>query len=351
MAKRPKTSTPKAKTPPKTITLAELNALLRDPNTPDAVIAQYLSQSKAHAKPLRPAFSPDPSRVHMTEAETLRARGAMAMNWANGVARWRREKLFWIDRETNPQKNVIIAEGDSWFQFPFYLEDVVDQLNAHYSILCSAAAGDTIRNMLGPKAEWRKSLAALNAKDQKAKAFLFSGGGNDIIEALAGSASAPTILDPKAGGATPTAYLATPAYQELGSFITTTLDSLFAEVSKVAPGLPIFVHGYDYALPGKQPQEWRKPKWAKIDAWIAGPMAKLGITNVALQTAIVAALISDQYQRLKALAQKHPHVTVLDLSGTMTPQTLWADELHPTDAGFGLVAAKFRTALVAKGIP
>lgn len=56
----------------------------------------------------------------------------------------------------------------------------------------------------------------------------------------------------------------------------------------------------------------------------------------------ILAVFMDRFNdRLAALALDRPHVHYLDLRGTLPEEGLWANELHPTNVGFKLIARKF----------
>src|SRR5690606_29256958 len=77
------------------------------------------------------------------------------------------------------RKPVLVSEGDSWFQFPFLIEDVIDQLDPDFLIWSLDAAGDTSDNMVNRHPEYMQGLNKQKANN--VAGFLFSGAGNDVI--------------------------------------------------------------------------------------------------------------------------------------------------------------------------
>ncbi len=69
----------------------------------------------------------------------------------------------------------VVSEGDSWFQYPVLLNDVIDQLFDEYAILSFDAAGNLLNDMVQQN-EIVSAIAAENAH-----ACLLSGGGNDLL--------------------------------------------------------------------------------------------------------------------------------------------------------------------------
>ncbi|OHV80403.1 hypothetical protein [Ensifer sp. LCM 4579] len=116
---------------------------------------------------------------------------------------------------------------------------------------------------------------------------------------------------------------------------TIRLDRAFAT-------LPIFIHGYDYAIPGGFPGDTRRPIYAKQDEWLGGPMKSKQITDLDLQREIIRILIDAFHDMLERVAGQSSttHVHVIDVRGTLG-KTDWADEIHGTSAGFKKVAARF----------
>ena len=74
-------------------------------------------------------------------------------------------------------ERIILAEGDSWFEFPVFVTDIIDWLtkNKNYAIFSFASAGDWLSNMINTK-EYIENLP-IHTPD----VFLISGGGNDLV--------------------------------------------------------------------------------------------------------------------------------------------------------------------------
>jgi hypothetical protein len=178
------------------------------------------------------------------------------------------------------------------------------------------------------------------------RAFLFSGAGNDIIgEDESGQPVISQTLKPFAQGRPPEWYLETEVFAKKLRFVEDCYRAVITNVSAEFPNLPVICHGYDYAIPGGGPDDTRNPFWAAKDKWIGRAMRKdLGITDHLLQRMIVKLMIDRLNERLKSLCGgNNPNGAFrnawhIDVRGTVG--SLWADELHPTDEGFRLVAAR-----------
>ena len=69
----------------------------------------------------------------------------------------------------------IVSEGDSWFQYPFLLDDVIDQLFDQFAIFSLDAAGDLLQDM-----KKQDELSGAITAEQP-QVVLLSGGGNDLL--------------------------------------------------------------------------------------------------------------------------------------------------------------------------
>jgi hypothetical protein len=328
------------------ISMAELQAKMRDPDVPDAELKQYFTASPSTSRPFAPSIIPDPSRVEVA-APADGLEGAMMMTWANGLCRLRRQEKF--KRRAGQGRQVLVSEGDSWFQFPIFLEDVIDQLMGEFNIWSVDAAGDTLNNMVVKNAEY---MQALRANRDHVRAFLFSGGGNDIVgEDEDGHAIVPQIVRPFEAGRLAEWYLDTEAFASKLRFIEDCYRTVIGNVSAEFPDLPVICHGYDYAIPGGGPDDRREPFWAKKDQWIGRAMREdLGIADARVQRGIVRLMIDRLNERIRSLCGgNNPQGAFrnafhVDVRGTIV-EPLWADELHPTDEGYQRVAAKFVSVL------
>lgn len=328
----------------------ELLEEMRDIDIPDDHFKPYLTADPKQSRPLAPELRPNPDTVDFTPEDEFLIEGAMGLGWANGVCRWRRRERFKRRRSAGSQRPVLVTEGDSWFQFPFLLEDVVDHLGTGYDIWDVAAAGDTLEDMIDLHPEY---MAQLEERKDDFVAFLFSGGGNDIVgEDRRGASVLEQILRPFEAGRPASWYLQTDAFGARLAQIENWYRGVLSSVQAAFPTRPVLVHGYDYAIPGGYPGDTRDPGYAAQDEWIGrflcGPV--LGITDITLQRDIVRLMIdrlNEAQQRLcggNCANGAFPRAYHVDIRQTLAIGD-WNDELHPTDAAFGTVAGKFAQVL------
>ena len=124
------------------IPVRELERMLLDPDTPDAAIRPYLRMDVTDTKPFEPEV-----RINASLIEEAREESALALGSLNGIARWRRQVRY--RRKIGGWTGLrIVSEGDSWFQFPFLLEDVIDQIFDEYAVFDLGAAGDLLVDLV-----------------------------------------------------------------------------------------------------------------------------------------------------------------------------------------------------------
>ncbi|UVC19298.1 hypothetical protein [Mesorhizobium onobrychidis] len=329
----------------KKLSYAEFKAMLMDPDVPDAKIAEYLTARPKESGPFDPMIVPDPAKVEMTPEGDFDVESAI--RWGNAICRWRRHARFESRIANGEKKPVLVSEGDSWFQFPFLIDDVIDQLEPDFLIWSLDAAGDTSDNMVNRSPEYMQAL--VQQKPNKVAGFLFSAAGNDVIgEDLLGKPVLGRLLKPFKAGKDAAWHIDNAQLASILSALekdykkvvsTIRLDNAFAN-------LPILVHGYDYAIPGGFPGDSRNPIYAKQDEWLGGPMKKKGITDPTLQREIIRLLIDALYDMLGSVAGKSSttNVHVVDVRGALKTAD-WADEIHGTSAGFKKIGKRFKNAI------
>lgn len=245
---------------------------------------------------------------------------------------------------------LLIAEGDSWFDYPF--NDVLSMLEDEHGFDVESVAhmGDTVEDMAysgGQFDAFARRLEKLLAQGRVPDAILLSGGGNDI----AGDEFA-ILLNHAASG------LETINADVVRGVVDVRLKNAYAfliggltEIATRYLGrpLPIVVHGYDYPVPDGRgyaggfsllPGPWLQPGFRRK-----------GYADQKKNFKTVAQLIdrfNDMLQVLSA-APEHAHVRYVNLRNTLAwdsnYKTDWANELHPTKRGFKAVAAKIALAI------
>jgi hypothetical protein len=244
---------------------------------------------------------------------------------------------------------VLVAEGDSWFDYPW--TDILRILEDTYlyDVESVAHKGDRIEDMAyggGQLEEFTRRLEKLLERNTVPQAILLSGGGNDVAGPEFGM-----LLD-HAQSATP--GLNQLVVQGVMERIRLAYITILSSISNVCaerghPGIPILVHGYDYPVPdgrgffggwGFLPGPWLEPGFREK-----------GFLVLAQRKQIAKELI-DRFNAMLATFLAIPelsHVRYVDLRNTLSTgagyKTWWENELHPTPQGFEEVVTKFRAVL------
>jgi hypothetical protein len=299
-------------------------------------------------------------RGRSSRAETLRAfeaGGALA-----GKVLRRRGQAR-AAAAAKPRLGLLIAEGDSWFDYPFF--DVLGCLEARgYEVESVAHKGDTLEDMAHEAAQVDKLTRVFEkvaARARKPVAILLSGGGNDIAGDEFG-----TLLNHSGSGLP--ALNATVAGGIIDERLRTAMASLIGVVTRLSEvhfgeRVRVAVHGYDYAIPDGRgylgggwilPGPWLEPGFRRKGYVPEGKRersAALGSNSgvvhqlIDLYNAMLAGLVGD------LAAGGLGHVRYVDLRGTLSgalPSAYradWNDELHPTRAGFDRVAERIVAAI------
>jgi lysophospholipase L1-like esterase len=245
---------------------------------------------------------------------------------------------------------VLVAEGDSWFDYP--LNDVLRMLedNHAYDVESVAHKGDRVEDMAygrGQLEELTRRLEKLLRRGVVPKAILLSGGGNDV----AGDEFAVLLNHTRSAIRGLNEQVVAGVIDERVKFAYLTILSAVTAVceDRIGRPLPILVHGYDYPVPDGRgflggllllPGPWLEP----------GFRAK-GFDDLPERIELAKELIDRFNARVKGVAAmpEFPHVKYVDIRGTLSVgpdyKKWWANELHPTKRGFERVTDRFAAAL------
>jgi lysophospholipase L1-like esterase len=247
---------------------------------------------------------------------------------------------------TTKTAGVLIAEGDSWFDYP--MQDVLRLLEDDhlFDVESVAHKGDCVEDMAHSKGqfeEFARRLEKLLRDGKMPRAILLSGGGNDIagdefVILLNHAASTlPALNEDIVRG------LIDIRLKEAYASILSGLTAI--SKSYLDRPIPIVTHGYDYPVPdgrGFMGGWWKLP-----GPWLKPGFQRKGHGDLAKNTLLIVQLI-DRFNTMLAAVSALPafaHVHYLDLRGTLkhdaTYKKHWANEMHPNATGFDLVTKKF----------
>ena len=249
------------------------------------------------------------------------------------TARWQPEVR---DRRYKKRRNLgldrIVSEGDSWFDYPMYLNliDRVDDLD-RFAIKRFEVSGDTLGNMLTELPRVERTVI-----EENPKCILFSGGGNDLVD----KHFIPTLFkdfDP-----------ALTARELINSDVWTAQLQILREgyekvIATLAPHAPIIGHGYDHLIPSDSPV--RYDGFRVTGPWVKPALDGHNIVDPDLQTEIGALIIDDFNDLISSVATDHPDDFIyVDLRGKLDPGD-WQNEMHPTKDGFRKLRVPFVEAI------
>jgi len=258
----------------------------------------------------------------------------------------------------SPRNYSLVAQGDSWFDYPTSW-DLIDWLSNYHGhdIDSIGVAGSTLNDIVyGPvpknwlgisQSDDTDRMAELinRIDEKKPQAVLLSGGGNDVAgpEFFSFLNNALSKLEnPNAkvlDGVLNETFVK--AYEDL-------IETITAKAQQMGCNLPIFVHGYDYPWPDGRGftcfnlvGPWFDDTFNKKNFPYDDDEAKLKVRYNILK------VFMDGFNVMMAgLEQKYPGVVhYVDLRGTLPDRDEWANELHPKKEGFGKLADKINLAL------
>ena len=237
-----------------------------------------------------------------------------------------------------------LAIGDSWFDYPlndygvpWTNQDIVAQLqtlgNPSPVVLSRALHGNPMTTTLGLSNQKQYVLDIADSSqwlDGSPDAILVSGGGDDVV-----GDQFVIYLDYFGG------KLSTRVQGVIDS-VEASYEALFQFRDLHAPGVPIFGHCYDYAIPNGVGVFFQGP-WLRPSIDFAQYGYGDGLT-------IVQDAIDGLHAMLNGLAGvKNNNFYLVDTRGTLTRDSSqplgWANEIHPYSAGFVALANKFLPAL------
>ncbi len=231
----------------------------------------------------------------------------------------------------------ILAEGDSWFDYPAFIGGgIIPRLAGRLGvpILNLAKAGDEVRYMLG--VEERLVLADQLSGGSPAggpwDVVLFSGGGNDIV----GNPMALWVKDFNPA-IPPASNINQPRFDAALALVRAGYEDLITLRDQLSPQTHLVFQGYDFPIPDGRGICFLGP-------WLKPTFDLRKFPTLAAGEAVIKAMLQQFAAMLTTLAG--PKVTFINTQGTLLQQTAsWHNELHPARAGFEKFADLFQQKL------
>lgn len=261
--------------------------------------------------------------------------------------------------DTAPFARKYLTQGDSWFSIgtfpPWSTTNLLQQMVLSRSTLAvnCARPGVALVHMTDTSTA-RIFLNLLNGNlAWKWDALLMSGGGNDLIDAANTSPGAP--LDQRllltsgewASGASPSRYLSAAGWNTFADHMSEVADLLLVQrdEKRLNRDIPIFFHTYDYVTPRNSPAGLGN------GPWLFKALSAYGVPK-ADWNGLADELMNRHATMWLGMAAKLTarNVHVVDSRGSTTRATAgttgasndWENEIHPTPAGYSLLARKWR---------
>lgn len=308
------------------IPFTELQRRVFNGEITEAELAPYFDEVPASSNTLEPKLVMN-QNVTGKPLEETRYESALLLNSANAWAYQARKHQYKKKLKMLGNAGIrILAEGDSWFQYPIKLHDVIDHLadKEEMAVRCFSAAGDILSNMVA-KPQFLDALTT-----EKPHVLLISGGGNDLVDGK----GLRLLLRSYQQGRPAKDYLNS-AYDAFKKRITRNYSDLFKMTRAESKSVIILCHGYDYAIPNRGP-------------WLGRPMEEIGITDKSLQFEIMKLIVTDINKLIEKVCNDSgdSKIHYVDMRGAV-PADGWHDEFHPTSNYYGHVADRFYTRIKA----
>ena len=258
-----------------------------------------------------------------------------------------RRRDFEDMRRWFPNRLNIVAEGDSWFEYPpKWLIGKPPNLIFHISgwtkgkanFYCMASNGDEAVDMVsGDEKHNLVKILRWHTKAQNRKPIdllLFSGGGNDIV----GENDYERFIQANASGTTPREFLRIGRLTRKVKQIGLAYHELVDIRDHYSPTTTIITHTYDYpfaSLIGVN----LLGGLIKNKGWMKRYMDKVGVPDK-LQTGVIRIVMGAMAEELLKVQNARSNFIVVDTRATLLNKKDWLNEIHPTRAGFKAIADK-----------
>ena len=271
------------------------------------------------------------------------------------------------------QDQILVAEGDSWFDLPDDLNNKTDNVleglkkEFKYTVKSVAQHGDTLASMASAKKQHKaldKELGKLKERGKKPKAILLSGGGNDLVYWLSLMlnscvSTSPTNVMSALNTNNVTNVMSALNTNNVQLVICNHIRACYSLLIEVVrktcaenwgqSKIPIIVHGYGHPVP-----DGRHYKYLifKKGPWLEPVFKEKGYASSELYfaTQVMKVLIDKFNRMLCSLETNYDNVCYVDVRGLLSNKLdksdsryykkFWEDELHPKSKVFKCIAQK-----------
>lgn len=243
---------------------------------------------------------------------------------------------FLEDLRDFPNAPSVLSEGDSWFGYPFGkdLNDQIAELGS-FNIRHFEKAGDElVDDMMDGR---QKKLITKALKENQFELMLYSGGGNDVV-----AKNLENYISDDSSGVGPHNRVIKAATEARVQELKNKYIELIELVAEHQRKCPIVVHGYTGIIPSDEGFEILGFKLT--GPWVKPTLDKKGVPPE--QQADVINYIMDLFNRmLLSLSEQYENFHYIDLRVETLTKRDWANEIHPSSAGFKKLAVHYKDTL------
>ncbi len=259
------------------------------------------------------------------------------------------EESDFVSLISNRRKLAIVMEGDSWFSYPKkyivagrprnisdWVEDHISKKRYAYC-LCLASVGDTAVQIFNPPG-CIKLNRIIKRHGKKLDVLLLSAGGNDIV-----GKPLDNFINYYQENFQAYDCINWATYREKLKEIKSFYKKL-AELSSIyAPKAKLFVQVYDYLKP--EDRGFKLFSYTILGPWVYRYLEEKGYGDdqqSELRELIVIELLNAFKKDMLKLQEEFKNFFVINTHGSLPVgnHEYWADEMHPTTAGFKLLTRK-----------
>ena len=241
-----------------------------------------------------------------------------------------------------PAAKRALCFGDSWFQYPPRPIDLNKLLAKAFRNTLFMSEGVAGRD----SARWKIGLPRIQREigSFQFDAILLSSGGNDIVgeemREFVKTASQAQSAGTNDWGVIPLEvfdHVRLEIFQHALEYTIKDLKEVIQYRDTTSPGSIVYVHTYDYIYPDGRPFKLGP---VTVGPWVKPALVGVGLTDPKQQRVVTGWLLDQFARSLQAFASQRPNLRVIDSLGTLTSARQWANEIHPTAAGFAAIAKK-----------
>ena len=250
---------------------------------------------------------------------------------------------------------IMIAEGDSWMDVSGWANGSLPDFlmfSDRVLIIKTARFGTTVRRMDEClRSGWLNGFINDRGINFRYAAILFSGGGNDFIDAALETRVGGGILADFNGAPPPSTVdecLRASAITQLVSFLNLNFDHIHSVIrsSRLAKATPIFLNLYD------QPTVRDAPALPGGKSWLFESFRRHNIPDP-LRQDLANKIFGLVQSTVQQWAIGHSNVQIVPTFGTLTPSTPgtsgssndWLNEIHPNTTGWKKLASVWQTTI------